>query len=112
MDAKRMEHAVRNMALLAALVGFLGAGPSMSNEGRMAGWLTSCARSDRTEATITAFTTSIGRISASLPAVRDVTAGPTEIEVSAQSPVTRSLPNRDGFSVWTPKPVVTASVLR
>jgi len=112
MDAKRMEHAVRNMALLAALLGFLGTGPVMSNEGRMAGWLTSCARSNRTEATITVFTTSIERISPSLPAVRDVTSGSTEIEASAQPPVTRSLPDRDGFSVWTPNPVETASVLR
>ena len=112
MDAKRIEHAVRNMALLAALVGFLGAGPAMSNEGRTVGWLSSCARSERTEATITAFTTSIERLSASLPAVRNVAAGPTEIEVSAPMAVTRNLPDRDGFSPWTPNPAVTASVLR
>jgi len=112
MITERMEHAVRNMALLAALIGFLGAGPAMLNEGRTAGWLSSCARSERTEAMIPAFTTSIERLSTSLPAFGDVTAGPTEFEASAQTPMTRNLPDRDGFSVWSPNPVVTATVLR
>ena len=112
MNTKRMEHAVRNMALLAALVGFLGTGPAMSNEGRIGGWLRSCARSDRMEAMVPAFTNSIEWLSASLPPVRGVTAGTAENDVSAQTAVTRSLPDGDGFSAWTPNPVVTASVLR
>jgi hypothetical protein len=112
MNAERMEHAVRNMALLAALIGILGAGPAMSKEAHLAGWLYSCARSDRTEAVIPAFTTSIERLSASHPAVRDVTAAPTGIEASAQMVTTLSLPDREGLSVWTPNPAVTASLLR
>jgi hypothetical protein len=112
MNAERLEHAVRNMALLAALIGFLGAGPAMSNGSRTAGWLSSCARSDRTEAVIPALTTSIGRLSVTHSAVRDTTGGFTEIEASAQTVTTRSLPDRDGFSVWTPNPAVTASLLR
>ena len=69
-------------------------------------------QAERTEATITGLTASIERLSTSLPAVRDVTAGRAEIEVSAQTAATRNLPDRDGSSVWSPNPAVTASVLR
>jgi hypothetical protein len=112
MDTNRMEHAVRNMALLAALIGFLGAGPVMSKETRMAGWLTSCVRSDRTEASVSTFSTAMERSFESLPAVRDLTAERSEIEVLAQPAMARSLPDRNGLSVWTPNPVVGASLLR
>jgi len=112
MDAKRMEHAVRNMALLAALAGFLGVAPAMSKEAHLAGWVYSCARSDRTEAVIPVFTAAFERLSAPHSVVRGPTGGFTEIDVSAQTVTPRSLPDRDEFSAWTPNPVVTASVLR
>ncbi len=112
MDAKRIEHAVRNMALLAALAGFLGVAPAMSKDGHLAGWVYSCARSDRTEATIPVFAAAFERLSVPRSAVRDTTGGLTETEAPAQALTTRRLPDRDEFSAWTPNPVVSASVLR
>ncbi len=112
MDVKRMEQAVRNIALLAALAGFLGFAPAMSKDAQLASWIYSCARSDRTQAVIPAFTTAIERFSAPRSAVRATTERFTDAEGSAQTVSNRNLPDRDEFSVWTPNPVVSASVLR
>jgi hypothetical protein len=112
MDAKRMEHAVRNMALLAALVGFLGVAPAMPKEVHLAGWIYACARSDQTGAVIPTFTTAIERPSVPRAAERGMTGGVADVDASSQTMTARSLPHRDEFSVWAPNPVVGASLLR
>jgi hypothetical protein len=112
MHTKRMEHAVRNLALLAAVVGFLGAGPAMTKEARTAGWITSCVRSDRTEISIPTLSTATDSLPASMAAVRDSTAEPSGIVVSSQTATGFSPPDRSGVSVWTPNPAVGAAVLR
>jgi hypothetical protein len=110
---KTMEHAVREMALLAALVGFLGLAMAMLTADRPAGWFsTQCPRCERTEPTFPAPTILFTESSATLPILPYMTAQPAQVELSDPTKATGSVPTRDEFAAWAPLPAVNAGFLR
>jgi hypothetical protein len=110
---KTMEHAVREMTILATLVGFLGLATAMLTADRPAGWFsTSCPRCERTEPTFPAPTILFTGISQALPVLPYMTAQPTELEVAGRAEATGTVPTREEFSAWAPRPAVNASFLR
>jgi hypothetical protein len=110
---KTTEHAVREMALLAAFVGFLGLATAILTADRPAGWFsTKCPRCERTEPTFPSPTILFTEFSEALPALPNRTGQPAEGEPSAQTETTGGTPSRDEFATWTLRPAVSASLLR